>query len=104
MSKMLLTPYRETEYLSTEESYSIGRFIFDDKSLYPGSVCRIARSRITKLYGFEYQDMEGKCEPIWVYDNRDSIEYMKDMIDQKLIACGYTLLTQEQYDKLSVLI
>lgn len=104
MSKILLTPYIKTPFLSAEENSSIGRFVFNDKSMYPHTICRIARSLHTKLYGYEYQDMEGKCEPIWVYDNQYNIEFMKNMVDQKLIACGYTLLTQEQYDKLSVLI
>lgn len=104
MSKIYLTPYRKTEYLRSEENYSIGRYHFNDQSIYPSPVARVARSRKTKLWGWEYEDLDGKCEPIWIYDLPNRIEELKEKLDKKLIETGYVLLTQEKYDKLSLLI
>lgn len=102
MNRKYLTPYRITNYWNTEENYSIGRFLFNDHSITP--IARIARSKITELYGWEYQDADGKYEPMWIYDLPDRIEELKEKLDCKLIECGYVLLTQEQCEKFKLLI
>jgi len=103
MNRKYLTPYRKSKmYWATEENYSIGRHLFNDSSCVP--IARIARSKITGLYGWEYQDMDGKCEPIWIYDLPNRIEELKEKMDCKLIECGYVLLTQEQCEKYMLLI
>ena len=102
MNRKYLTPYCKTMFWNTEENYSIGRFEFNNNTITP--IARIARSKNTKLFGWEYQDMDGKCEPMWIYDLPDRIEELKEKMDRKLIECGYVLLTQEQCEKLTLLI
>jgi hypothetical protein len=104
MNRSYLEPYRESHHKSNEENYSIGRYLLNDKSMFPIPIARIARSRLTKLWGWEYQDIDGKCEPMWIYDLPDRIEELKEKMDRKLIECGYILLTQEQCEKFKLLI
>jgi len=99
--KIYLTPFIEVSYITDHKAYV--RRLFNHKIYNNADWVQIFKNADGRVH-FRYMDKhyityvdDPKC---FIY----SINKTKKYVDQKLIEEGYILLTEEQYEKMAILI